>query len=172
MNLAIDVHYQGDEYAVASGVLFRDWASPIAERSVSVCVNDIKPYKSGRFFERELPCVLALLRSIDEMLDVIVIDGYVTLGEEKYAGLGTHVYNAIEKKTPIIGVAKNSFNGTPEECKVFRGKSQNPLYVTSVGLDLHQAKRNIALMHGAYRVPTLLKLTDSECREKLKLCSC
>lgn len=98
MKLVIDVHYQNDDYAVASGILFSQWDSSSFERKVSVRVNEIKPYKPGSFFERELPCILALLGKIHEDLEIIVIDGSVSLGAEKKDGLGAHLYRAIGKK--------------------------------------------------------------------------
>ena len=167
MKLVIDVHYSQNEYAVASGMLFSEWDSPSYENKLSVKIADIEPYQPGSFFKRELPCILALLKEIKENYEVIVIDGYVTLGEDEREGLGTHLYNSLSKKVPIIGVAKNSFAGTPEECKVLRGSSKNPLYVTSIGISRSEAKSYIQKMHGEYRVPTLLKLVDSECRNEI-----
>ncbi len=167
MKLVIDVHYKNDDFAVASGVLFTVWESPSLERKLSVRINEIKPYKPGSFFERELPCILSLLDELNEELDLIVIDGYVTLGSEKRDGLGAHLYREIGKKTPVIGVAKNSFSGTPDECKIYRGISKNPLFVTSIGIEQSDAKKYIESMHGEHRVPTLLKMVDSECRNEI-----
>lgn len=164
MKLAIDVHYKNDDYAIVSGVLFPEWELSVIKRVVNVRVDEIKPYKSGRFFERELPCVLALLESINEGLEFIIIDGYVTLGAEERDGLGMHLYRSLGKSTPIIGVAKNCFSGTPEECQVIRGNSKRPLYVTAAGISLYDAKSKIESMHGDFRMPTVLKRADSECR--------
>lgn len=168
MKLVVDVHYNNDDYAVASGILFFKWEPSSFEKKISVRIDEIKPYKPGSFFERELPCILALLSEIDNALEVIVVDGFVTLGAEKRDGLGAHLYRALDGKTPVIGVAKNSFAGTSDDCKVFRGDSKKPLYVTSVGIAHSDAKRYIQSMHGEFRVPTLLKLVDSECRSELK----
>jgi deoxyribonuclease V len=43
---------------------------------------------------------------------------------------------------------------------VFRGGSGSPLFVTAVGVDAAEAVRDIKRMHGAHRVPTLLRLVD------------
>ena len=53
-------------------------------------------------------------------------------------------------------------NGTSvaQVVPVLRGRSQNPLYVTGVGLPVGEAARLVASMHGEYRFPTLLKLLD------------
>ena len=167
MKLAIDVHYCNNEYAVAAGVLFSDWQSSTCTNKLSVKINEIEPYEAGSFFKRELPCILSLLKEIKENIEIIVIDGYVTLGEENRPGLGAHLHNKLSKKVPIIGVAKNSFTGTPKDCEVLRGLSKNPLYITSIGISLSEAKNYIKQMHGNYRVPTLLKLVDSECRNEI-----
>lgn len=96
--------------------------------------------------------------------EVIVIDGYVYLGDESNPGLGMHLYNELEGRIPIIGVAKKRFKNTTAESEVYRGNSEHPLYVTSVGLDLETAKKNVHAMHGKHRVPTLLKYVDHKCR--------
>ncbi|TQV71973.1 endonuclease V [Aliikangiella marina] len=165
MKLAIDVHYNGDDYAIASGVLFKDWESAEVEAVVSVRVDEILPYQSGSFYKRELPCVLALLKKIKIEPEIIVIDGYVTLGDDQTDGLGAHLYKAIDSKIPIIGVAKNSFSGTGEKYQVFRGDSKKPLYITTAGMNLETAKNKIKSMHGKFRIPTILKRVDSECRQ-------
>lgn len=62
-----------------------------------------------------------------------------------------HLYNAIQQSTPVIGVAKKAFIGTPDQCRILRGKSNNLLYITSVGIPLHKAKKLITYMHGENR---------------------
>ena len=67
---------------------------------------------------------------------------------------------------PVIGVAKNSF-ATIDKLRreVYRGESSKPLYVTALGIDLDKASQFIADMHGAFRMPTILKLVDQHCRQ-------
>jgi len=163
MILATDVQY-AETTALAAGLLFTDWQSDIIENVILKNIDKIEPYQAGAFYKRELPCILALLEDIDIPLDAIVIDGYVTLGEEEKDGLGMHLYKTIGQSTPIIGVAKKAFIGTPESCQILRGKSQNPLYITSVGISLQASKRLILKMHGKNRLPTLLKKVDQLCR--------
>lgn len=167
MNLVIDVHYSNDDYAIASGILFTDWSASSFVQKVSVKVEDIKPYEPGSFFERELPCILSLLKEVSPKPTLLVIDGYVTLGTEAREGLGIHLYKALEKEIPVIGVAKNRFSGTPDDQKIYRGKSKKPLYVTSIGIEQSEAKQLIQSMHGDFRIPTLLKMVDSECRGRI-----
>jgi len=125
------------------------------------------PYVSGEFYKRELPCLLEALKGLSD-IELIVVDGYVWLDEPTHKGLGLYLYNALEKKVPIIGVAKAKFGDTPKECELLRGESSKPLYITSINFSLEKAKEAIALMHGKYRFPTLLKEVDSLAREKKK----
>jgi deoxyinosine 3'endonuclease (endonuclease V) len=89
------------------------------------------------------------------------VDGYVTLGAEQRPGLGQHLHAALGGQIPVVGVAKTRFAGVaPQVVPVRRGQSQNPLYVTSVGLPVAEAAQLVADMHGKHRFPTLLKLLD------------
>ena len=163
MILVTDVYYEGSD-ALAAGILFRDWKSDAIEKEVVKRIHYVAAYEPGAFYKRELPCILSLLESIEFSLETIVVDGCVTLGEDSKDGLGMHLYKALNKKIPVIGVAKSEFTGTPSECRIFRGKSRNPLYVTSAGIPLEQAKELILTMHGENRFPTLLKKVDQLCR--------
>lgn len=167
MLLAIDVYYFQDQANVA-GVLFNDWSDGQPQQVVVERCTQVAAYESGQFYKRELPCILQLLSVITEPIDYIIVDGYVTLGAEKKAGLGMHLYQALlaqSKTIPIIGVAKTQFAGTPVECEVLRGQSHQPLYVTVADIELEQAKLAIKRMHGNYRLPTLLKEVDRLCRQ-------
>lgn len=159
MIACVDVHYRAVG-AVAACVLFRDWpdAAPAAE---IVCeVEQAAPYQPGRFYLRELPCLLRVLEAAPEAPRTVVIDGHVWLGVEHEPGLGAHLYLALHRKAAVIGVAKSRYHRVQAAREVFRGSSRAPLYVTAVGLDPDEAARHIGQMHGAYRIPTLLKRVD------------
>ena len=157
--LAVDVQYQ-EESAVAAGVLFSQWQSGESAGDRTKLIYNVAPYEPGFFYKRELPCILSLLQDIDSELETIVVDGYVSLGQQQQAGLGAYLYDEMEQKVPVVGVAKSRFKDTPASCEVLRGNSQNPLLVTAAGIPLVQAKQNIAQMHGSNRIPTLLKRVD------------
>ena len=163
MKLAIDVQYLSDE-AVVAGVLFHDWQSEEAAKTLTKTVRNIAPYEPGSFYKRELPCIKALLDQVNDPLDYIVIDGFVTLGSDERDGLGMHLYRAINNEIPIVGVAKKAFLDTPASCEIYRGDSKKPLFVTSVGIDLQKAKELILSMAGRHRIPALLKRADQLCR--------
>lgn len=163
MILVTDVQYAEDT-ALAAGILFNQWDEDIIEKKVVKHIIGVNPYEPGAFYKRELPCLLSLLAEIDEPLEAIIVDGFVTLGGDKDKGLGMHLYDSLGQSTPIIGVAKKSFIGTPKKCEIFRGDSEKPLYITTAGISLLEAKALVTSMKGIYRIPTLLKNADQLCR--------
>jgi len=165
MILAIDVDYRANNTALAAGVLFSDWQSEVPTEEVCITVQNVAEYIPGQFYKRELPCILAVLQASEHIVDTIVVDGFVSLGNDKKPGLGQHLWETLEEKIPVIGVAKSAFKDTPSNTQVWRGTSAKPLYVTSVGIALEMAKVFVQNMHGEYRLPTLLKRVDYLCRQ-------
>jgi deoxyribonuclease V len=157
----VDVDYRGAG-AVAAAILFLDWSSPFALEEHRVTVDEVAPYRPGAFYERELPCILAVLRRSRGPIGVVVVDGYVWLGDQR-PGLGAHLHAALGGEIAVIGVAKSLFPGAPAT-PLLRGDSQRPLYVSATGVDLASAADNIRRMHGPHRLPTLLKQVDGLCR--------
>jgi hypothetical protein len=88
---------------------FRVGESRGGDSKVSV-VPSVEPYVPGEFYRRELPCILRVLETISESIDVIVVDGYVWL-EGTRPGLGAHLFDTLGTKVAIICVAKD-----PSEC--------------------------------------------------------
>jgi deoxyribonuclease V len=164
MIIAVDVHYPPDGPATAAGILFRSWETGEPSAEVVVETGAAAEYVPGSFYLRELPCILKLLGEVREPFDVVVIDGYVFLGEERRPGLGMHLWEALGRRVPVIGVAKSRFRGTPGETELFRGKSRRPLYVTSAGVVVEEAKSCIARMSGQDRIPEMLRRVDRLCR--------
>lgn len=164
VNLALDVYYHTDNSATVAGILFEDWESDQVAESLLKSIPLVAEYEPGQFFKRELPSLLALIADISQKLETIVVDGFVTLGAEQRPGLGAHLYHALESATPVIGVAKSRFNETPAETQILRGSSQNPLFVTALGIPLAEAQQKIKSMHGEYRLPSLLRQVDQLCR--------
>ncbi len=126
-------------------------------------IERVAPYQSGQFYLRELPCLLAVLEK-GPPADIIVVDGYVWLGDEQRPGLGAHLYRTLDEKAAVIGVAKTRYAGATAVQELLRGASRSPLYITAAGMDLSEAAHHIAEMHGPYRIPTLLKRVDDLCR--------
>jgi deoxyribonuclease V len=157
MIACVDVHYQ-DTRAVAAGIAFRDWLddSVVSERVVSL--TDIRPYVSGQFFIRELPCILAVLRVLPPV-EVFLVDGYVWL-EKNRPGLGAHLHESFDGRVPVIGVAKTRYLGADNAQEITRGNCKRPLYISAIGLNVQQAAACVLSMRGPHRIPALLKRVD------------
>ncbi len=164
MLLAVDVDYR-ETGAQAAGVAFAHWADATPARIYHGRIARVDAYEAGNFYRRELPCILRLLEHHRLNPEVVVIDGYVVLGNPARPGLGLHLYRALGRTAAVIGVAKTRFAGTPESAELYRGASRRPLFITSAGIDLETARRDIASMHGCHRIPELLRLADRESRK-------
>lgn len=163
MILAVDVQYSEDNAKVA-GVEFENWHSDKSQKEYVSLFEGVADYEPGNFFKRELPCILRLLSEHNLTPDCIIVDGFVFLDGYSKAGLGKHLFDALNGKTVVIGVAKKRFKDIDMSFAVYRGGSQKPIYVTSIGTDLELATENIYNMHGKHRLPTLLKRVDQICR--------
>lgn len=159
MILALDTYYYGNT-AKCVGVLFQ-WADEEPQKILSEVTENIHPYVPGEFYKRELPSLLSVIKQVNlETIGCIVVDSHVQLNEGK-KGLGMHLYEVLDEKIPIIGVAKRKFHKNEEHTiEVLRGESNNPLYISSVGINLLEAAALIKNMHGNYRFPSILKTLD------------
>ncbi len=164
MIAAIDVHYFGDRSARAAVVLFQDYAAADFQDQYTMISKSVEDYQPGFFYRRELPCILNLLKQLTNLPTEMIIDGYVNLADRP--GLGAHLYAAYQEEIPVIGVAKNGYQGVPG-IEVCRGQSRRPLFVTAAGIDPQQAAANIRSMAGHHRLPTLLKKADQLARQGL-----
>src|SRR5262249_21934572 len=114
----------------------------------------------GAFFERELPCLLEVLSSVESGLCAIVVDGYVDLDEHGTPGLGGHLYWYFGGAVAVVGVAKTAYRGSGFSEKVLRGSSKAPLFVTARGISVGDAAQLVKGMHGEHRIPTLIARVD------------
>ena len=159
MIICLDVHYR-DDFAQVAGVLFQDWTDEKAHKTYTIQTPLAGEYEPGKFYKRELPALLALLSEVSEPLDYILVDSYVYLGKD-HPGLGVYLYEALEHKIPVIGVAKTHFRAAEEvEVRLLRGTSKKALFVTTIGCDVAWAAEKIKTMAGEYRLPDLVKLAD------------
>jgi deoxyribonuclease V len=120
----------------------------------------VKPYRPGAFYERELPCITAVLARVRTPLRAVVVDGYVELDDRGSPGLGAHLHAHLGGAVAVVGVAKTAFRGAAFARAVLRGASRTPLFVTSRGIDVADAARLVQQMHGPHRIPTLLARAD------------
>jgi deoxyribonuclease V len=167
MIAATDVQYHDDENrAIAACVLFENWDDATPVREWTVRVENVEEYIPGQFYRRELPCLLELLTPVLPELTTVIVDGYVWLGDESHPGLGGHLFAALDQKISVVGVAKTLFLGAAPVAEVLRGESVKPLFVSAAGRELSEAAKDVQAMHGAHRLPTLLKRVDTLCRAK------
>jgi deoxyribonuclease V len=163
----LDVHYFA-ERARAACVVASCWSADVALESQRCWVDDIAPYVPGRFYERELPPLLAVLGLVTTRVQTLIVDSYVELTDSGAPGLGAHLYEHFHGRYAVVGIAKTAFRGSSFAVPVRRGGSERPLYVTARGVDPQEAAREVAGMHGKHRIPTLLKLVDrlARCRDQ------
>ncbi|ULH14697.1 endonuclease V [Deinococcus sp. KNUC1210] len=172
MLVCTDVDYRPEpsgtgDSARAAAVLFRDWPDAAPAHELVQRLDEVLPYQPGAFYQRELPCLLAVLEAATQVagaLTAVVIDGYVTLDAAGRAGLGAYLYGALGRSVPVIGLAKTAFQGSPHALPLCRGDSQRPLYITAQGVDVREAARCVAQMAGPHRLPALIKRADQVCR--------
>lgn len=166
MIYAFDTYYYED-FAKTVCIAFEDWLSDAEKEIFTEKTNITSDYESGAFYKRELPCILSLLSKIKlHDNDIIIVDGFVTLNNDGKMGLGGYLFEALDKKIPIIGIAKNNFSSPDDKRRaVLRGESKTPLYLTAMGIDVDEIKIKLEEMHGNYRIPTLLKKLDQLTRE-------
>lgn len=163
MIACVDVDYRASG-AVAACVLFREWSDGTAARETVVPIATVEEYEPGKFYRRELPCLLSVLEAAGGAPDVVVVDGYVWLADEREPGLGAHLHEALGGRSAVVGVAKTRFMRATLAHEVLRGTSRHPLFVTAAGMDADEAARHVGQMHGPHRIPTLLKRVDQLCR--------
>jgi len=166
MILAFDTYYSGNK-AKTVCACFKRWSDGVPNDLFSETLEGISDYEPGAFYKRELPCILSLLKKIpEENIEYIVIDGFVFLDDRGKHGLGGYLFEALNRKIPVIGVAKSEFHNNRKNVReLLRGKSNKPLYISAIGVDLDKACSMIKSMKGESRIPTLLQILDRKTKE-------
>jgi deoxyribonuclease V len=159
----VDVDYRSSG-AIAAAIVAKTWDADVGIETRVVQIAEVKPYRPGAFFERELPCILQVLALVQSEYLAVVIDGYVDLDEHGTSGLGGHLHAHLQKNVVVVGVAKTAFHGSSFALPVVRGKSKKPLFVTARGIKYEYAATLVGRMHGNHRLPTLIKEVDTLAR--------
>lgn len=176
LKLAVDSYYYSETDCYTVGVLFDEWKSAIPKYTLNTHTKKFMNYIPGKFFLRELPGILDLLKETDlGNIDTIIIDGYCWLNDRKTGlteGLGAHLHDALpkefQKHIDIIGVGKTLYGKrTPGIYKeITRGRALKPLFITDYDLALNnKAAMKIKSMAGRFRIPYLLKYLDDRTKE-------
>ena len=156
---AVDVYYR-NESATTALVEFSDYSSCTTSRTLIQESETVAPYIPGKFYLRELPCILKILEKAERLYQMIFIDGFVFLRKPTCYGLGGYLARALGYKAIIIGVAKNYFSMADRFVEIKRGRSSRPLYISSFNMKPETAGSLIKEMYGNNRIPYILKLTD------------
>ncbi|BAV05826.1 Endonuclease V [Filimonas lacunae] len=162
MIYAFDSYYYDDK-AKTVGIVLDSFTAASPAQVYTEIKEGIEAYEPGAFYKRELPCIASLLQQMPATLpQAIIIDGFVVLDDEGNKGLGGYVFELLEGKVPVIGVAKTDYAGF-EQLKraVLRGESQRPLFVSALGMDIDTAAAHIKSMYGEFRIPQVLKELDT-----------
>ena len=161
MYLALDVHYKNN-YAKSVGITFLTTNDETPQETIIERLEEIAPYQPGQFYKRELPCLLQVISKVNlNDLEAILVDGHVFVDNNGQFGLGGYLYDALDRKVPIIGIAKRAFHANKDTViEVCRGTSNNPLHISAIGMEVIKAAQFIKEMHGNHRHPTLLKILD------------
>ena len=70
MYFAVDVQYHENQSATAAGILFREWETDQIAETLVKQIPEVAEYEPGSFYKRELPCVMALLKDVAEVVDL------------------------------------------------------------------------------------------------------
>lgn len=161
MKLILDVGYSQNSAKTVGGT-FINWEDAKLKSISSKIMGNVNEYESGKFYKRELPCIIDFLSEVDlKIIDTIIIDGFVYLNDEYEKGLGYYLFEHLNKLIPIVGVAKsNYYKNEKNTIKILRGNSKRPLFISAVGMDLVIAADSIHHMHGTHRIPNLIKEVD------------
>ena len=167
--LAIDVYYLNDSLARTVGVVFEDWSDQQPSDIIVDWCHQFGRYIPGQFYLRELPCILGLLQKVDlRDFDTVILDSYLKLRDDlgtDSPGLGVKLWEVIGQGYPhldIWAVAKSKYGKCKQiSCPIMRGESKTPLYVQALKESNDEAGRIVRdVMHGPFRLPTLLKILD------------
>lgn len=161
----VDVHYDDAAgTARAACVIAASWSDAVAVEERVAIVAQVAPYRPGHFYQRELPCIAAILGAVSSPVTTVVVDGYVVLDGAGTPGLGMHLHQHLDGRAAVVGVAKRAFRGGAFAEQVVRGTSARPLYVTAIGVEPAAAAAEVRSMHGLHRIPTLLGRVDDLAR--------
>ena len=119
MILAFDTYYF-DNKAKTVCLEFSEYNQKENFKVHTEIIENVEEYIPGEFYKRELPCIMSVLNQINlQNIEVIIVDGFVYLDDDKKYGLGGHLYEKLNRQIPIIGVAKTNFASIEKDKKSF-----------------------------------------------------
>ncbi len=173
---ALDAAYatgpDGVERGLAALAVATSWSDPGPFRVTLSAPLRPEPYAPGAFYRRELPLLRAVLdaarteRAVPPAA-ILLVDGYAVLDRSGSPGLGARLFEAIEGRAAVIGVAKTPLRGDDLSIAIRRGRSATPLYVTAIGIDPAEAAAGVSALAGGGRIPELAKAADRAARDAI-----
>lgn len=164
MIAALDVHYTSTA-AHAAAIVFNTWHSTTWVARHTAVESPVGEYEPGKFYLRELPPLLKVIRLLSDEVHTYVIDGYCHLSTDLKPGLGAYLHDSLPHPVTIVGVAKNPYRRSEHAAKVYRASSTRPLFVTAIGMESNAAAQHVQVMAGPYRIPEMLKAVDRLARD-------
>ncbi len=173
----VDVGFENQGKTARAAVAVLSFPSLVLEETAIAIYPTAFPYIPGFLSFREVPPILAALRSLKTLPDLILCDGQ-GLAHPRRFGLACHLGVLLD--CPTIGVAKSRFIGTYKNLAPERGSWQplqdreetigavlrtrtgvNPLYV-SVGhrISLATAIAYVLACSPQYRLPETTRIAD------------
>lgn len=180
----LDVAYAPDSDRAAAAVVLLDADSGEVVESATAWVRIAFPYLPGLFAFREVPPLVAALRELRTVPDLLVCDGY-GLAHPRRFGLACHL--GVLTGLPSIGVGKTAFIGEHPEVDTERGAwapltdrgevvgrvlrtrtGVKPVFV-SVGhrIGLDRACAQVLRLCRDFRLPETVRAADHLCRQTL-----
>jgi deoxyribonuclease V len=181
----LDVAYAPDSDHAAAAVVLLDAESGDVVESATAFTRVDFPYLPGLFAFREVPPLVAALREVKAVPDLLVCDGY-GLAHPRRFGLACHL--GVLTGLPSIGVGKTAFIGEHPPVGAERGdwapltdqgevigrvlrtrSGVKPVFV-SVGhrIGLDRAGAQVLRLCRQFRLPETVRAADHLCREVLK----
>ena len=111
--------------ASAACVLFSTWSAGTPLRMLTSRQGAPVAYEPGSFYKRELPLLLAVLRKVERLPAIIIVDGYVWLDAHHRPGLGAILHEVLAKRCRS--------SGWPRPCLVTPCRGVFRSFVASVG---------------------------------------
>jgi deoxyribonuclease V len=108
MILIVDVGYQ-ETTANIGAVVIDGFEEENLIWQENIRLENIVDYESGKFYKRELPCLLHTLSVVPESISLVIIDGNVWLDGDGKKGLGAYLFEELKEEILVIGVAKAKF---------------------------------------------------------------
>lgn len=169
--------------AVAALSLFND-AGEVVEELIEEVSPDY-PYEPGKLYLREKIGLDILLPKVQNLIDVLVIDGNGTIHPEKF-GAACHYHRLYDLDT--IGIAKNLLSGSYQDLSTVVGSKSpvlldgeavgyayrsatdvKPIFIsTGCALTQDQAVEIVAKFLNGFRIPEITRRPDMASRERLR----